>query len=274
MKGDVEFLKAYFKRINFWGEPRTDYFTLKALQELHVQHIPFENFNPILQLPVSLKPEDLFGKLVLKKRGGYCYEQNLLFLRVLKTIGFNARGITGRVILGRPKKAIAQRTHMLILIEIEDIKYICDTGFGGQVLPSPIALTLNQPQKTRLEEYQIVDYKEDLILQSKVQKNWKNLYKFDLQTQYQVDYKLGNWYTSTHPDSHFTKGLTVTLVGGNCRYILHNNEFVTHYLDQKSEKIKIQSTTEVFSILKNQFGLEPLHPERLTLVLENLLRQR
>ncbi len=271
MQESDQLLNAYFDRIGFRGKAKPDYLTLKILQELQVQHIPFENFNPLLKLLVSLKPEDLFKKLVHNKRGGYCFEQNLLFLNILKTLGFNARGLTGRVILNRPKATITQRTHMLVMVEIKGKKYICDTGFGGQVLPSPIRFITNKPQKTRLEDYQIIDYKKDFILQVQIKKKWKNLYKFDLQEQYDVDYKLANWYTSTHPDSHFTKSLTVTRVGKNSRYILHNNEFVIHYPDQKSKKRNIQSVKEIFSILHRQFDLHPPRPEVLTRIIHQFI---
>ncbi len=89
-------LAAYFQRIGYRGRFHPDLALLSALTQAHTQSIPFENLDVLLGLPISLEPEALFQKLVVDRRGGYCFEQNGLFLEVLRELGFqwprSARG--------------------------------------------------------------------------------------------------------------------------------------------------------------------------------------
>src|SRR5262249_21152493 len=99
-------LTAYFDRIGFGGpaEPTLD--VLQALVTAHTRTIPFENLDPVLGVPVDdLGPQALIDKLVHRRRGGYCYEQNGLFGYVLAEIGFRVRRLGGRVIWMRAPDA-------------------------------------------------------------------------------------------------------------------------------------------------------------------------
>ncbi|MGH2914977.1 MAG: arylamine N-acetyltransferase [Solirubrobacteraceae bacterium] len=73
-------LRAYLERIGLTGGPSP---SLAQLHRAHVTAIPFENLDPYCGLPVSLEPDALYDKLVARRRGGYCFEQNLLFAAAL-----------------------------------------------------------------------------------------------------------------------------------------------------------------------------------------------
>lgn len=264
-------LQAYFQRIHYRDKAHQDLETLTQLHQLHVAHIPFENINPLFNLPVDLQTEVLWQKLIQQKRGGYCFEQNLLFLHILHKIGFNARGLVGRVILNQPDATITQRTHMVILVKLNGKQYLCDTGFGGQVLPQPIRFIRDIPQKTSHEDYRLIAFEENFILQTYLSGQWHNLYKFDLQKTYLVDYKIANWYTSTHPDSSFTKRLVVTRVGEKCRYILHNNSFSIYHLNDDVEKKRIEKVSELRSLLQEVFGIRLWVTDDQTRILQAIL---
>ena len=65
----------------------------------HNRSIPFENLDPLMGVPVAdLGPDALFGKLVRRRRGGYCYEQNGLMAYVLSQLGFGVDALGGRVV--------------------------------------------------------------------------------------------------------------------------------------------------------------------------------
>ena len=70
---------AYLARLGFDEPeaPTADY--LQRLQRAHVQAIPYENLNVLSGKPVSLEVEDLLRKIVFGRRGGYCFELNILF---------------------------------------------------------------------------------------------------------------------------------------------------------------------------------------------------
>src|SRR5690242_16068770 len=83
-------LEAYLMRIRYEGGRATTVHTLRELHLRHVEAIPFENLTPLFGHPVALDLESLQCKMVQGRRGGYCFEQNLLFKAALDTLGFHA----------------------------------------------------------------------------------------------------------------------------------------------------------------------------------------
>src|ERR1700678_4784483 len=90
-------LENYLARIGYRGATEVNRETLKALKASHLDAIPFEALDPFLHRPVRLDPASVVAKLVDSPRGGYCFEQNLLFKTALETIGFEVTGLAGRV---------------------------------------------------------------------------------------------------------------------------------------------------------------------------------
>ena len=84
-------LEAYLQRIRFSGSTDVSLDTLARLHRSHFHTIPFENFDILLGRGIDLDPQAVFNKLVRKKRGGYCFELNGLFLQALLALGFKAR---------------------------------------------------------------------------------------------------------------------------------------------------------------------------------------
>jgi N-hydroxyarylamine O-acetyltransferase len=99
-------LHAYLQRIDHGRPVSPDLSTLQALAAAQVGAIPFENLNPLLGLPVDLDPAALQRKLVHDGRGGYCFEQNLLFPEVLRAIGFEVSALVARVLWMQPRDGI------------------------------------------------------------------------------------------------------------------------------------------------------------------------
>ena len=112
-------MKAYFERVGFAGTAAPNLDTLRALHRLHTRAIPFENLSPFLGEPVRLDVASLEDKMVARRRGGWCFEQNLLFAEALRRIGFTVSGLGARVLWGSAEDAITARSHMLLKIELE-----------------------------------------------------------------------------------------------------------------------------------------------------------
>ncbi len=70
---------AYLARIGYEGALTPAIETLRGLHRAHVMTVPFENLDIHLGRPISLDPADLFRKIVVDRRGGYCFELNGLF---------------------------------------------------------------------------------------------------------------------------------------------------------------------------------------------------
>lgn len=249
-------LSQYFTRIGYRKEPHLNLQTLRELHLLHVKTFPFENLNPLLKMPVKIETDSIIDKMVYHRRGGYCFEQNLLFQYVLNSIGFETMVMPGRVLLGRSENDYSAQTHMVVSIKIDGIEYISDVGFGSQSLTGPIELANPDAQNTPHEDYRITPREGYYLLEAFVRDEWKTLYRFEHHPWHFIDYKVANWYTSTHPDSHFTQTLTVAIAGDDCRYTIRDNVFKTHFLRGQTTSKEIQSHEELVKLLDSVFNIE------------------
>jgi N-hydroxyarylamine O-acetyltransferase len=202
-------LSAYLRRIGLEGaigEP--DLEQLRRLQAAHLEAVPFENFDQRLGRPVLLDLASLQDKIVRRRRGGYCFEQNTLFAAVLRQLGYRVECLEARV---RPLGASAPlpRTHMLLRVEIEGRAWLADVGFGvdGPFYPVPFAgETVAEP----VGAYQIVPEGNGvLVLRGTTGGAWRDLYAFRVEPVLPVDFEIAHYYTATHPTSKFRQTLTV-----------------------------------------------------------------
>lgn len=67
------------------------------MHRAHRLAVPFENLDIPLRRGIAIDSASVFGKLVMRRRGGYRFEQNSLFLRALHSLGFTARPLLARV---------------------------------------------------------------------------------------------------------------------------------------------------------------------------------
>ena len=256
-------LNAYFARIGYGGHATPQLETLREIHRLHPQAIAFENLNPLLQWPISLDLRSLQQKLVQQRRGGYCYEHNLLLKHALERIGFRVAGLAARVLMNLPEDAIRPRTHMLLQIDIEDELWIGDVGFGGMTLTAPLRLVEHVPQATPHEPFRLMRLSGDYVLQADVRSEWRTLYRFDLQEQVLPDYELTSWYLSNNPQSHFVQRLIAARTAPQRRYALRQNELAIHELNGETTRRVMKSADELREVLSGTFGIELPETEQL-----------
>jgi N-hydroxyarylamine O-acetyltransferase len=265
-------LDAYFQRIGYIGD-RTP--TLKTLQSIHQHHaeaIAFENLNSFLKQPVPLDLKSLQQKLIHEGRGGYCFEQNLLFRSVLSAVGFQVTNLAARVLLNLPEGTITPRSHMLLQVDIDGEKYIADVGFGGLTLTAPLSLTPDIEQSTPHEPFRLIATDHAYIMQAYIGQAWKSLYRFDLQEQQLPDYQVSNWYVCTHPNSLFVTTLIAARPDTDCRYALRNNQLTTHYLDGRTDRRVLSTVTELRAALEDVFRLNLPAIANLECALQRLVK--
>ncbi|WDU64411.1 arylamine N-acetyltransferase [Pseudomonas poae] len=264
--------QLYLQRLGYTTPPPPTLQTLQALQLRHVCSFAFESLSTLLHLPVPIDLPSVEQKVLLDGRGGYCYELNQLFLALLQELGFDARGITGRVVMGGPADAHTARTHRLSLVTLDGVRYISDVGFGGMVPSSPLQLDTEAVQATAHEPYRLsVDGQGSYTLWAEVGAEWRGLYVFDLQVQADIDYEIGNWYVSTHPQSPFVGQLKVARLAAGKRHTLNNAHYAVHYLDKPSDKRVIESADELMNLLIDTFGICLPEDERLHATLDGLV---
>jgi N-hydroxyarylamine O-acetyltransferase len=248
-------LDAYFARIAYDGGSTPTLETLRALHLRHAEAIAFENLNPLLGWPVRLDAASLQQKLVRDGRGGYCFEQNLLFGHVLEAIGFRVTGLGGRVLWYAGDDAVTPRTHLLLRVDLDDAAYVADVGFGVQTPTAPLRLETDGEQATPHEPYRLTRRGGEFLLQVRLRDGWRALYRFGPEEQLLPDCEIANWYLSNHPDSRFVKGLMAARPAPGLRYTLHDNEFTVRDLDGGAERRVLVTAAELRAVLTGPLGL-------------------
>jgi arylamine N-acetyltransferase len=251
-------LSKYFERIDYRGPAKPTLEVLQDLMTAHTRTIPFENLDPVMGVPVDdLSPEALTDKLVHRHRGGYCYEHNGLMGYVLADVGFRVRRLAGRVIWMLPPDApLPAQTHTVLAVTFPGSQgsYLVDVGFGGQTPTSPIRIETGSVQQTTLEPYRLEDHGDGLVLQALVRGEWRPLYEFSMRSEPEIDLKVGSWFVSTHPSSHFVTTLMAARVTDNARLNLAGRNLAIHRADG-SEKLRLHDAAAVIDALNDRFGI-------------------
>ncbi|HJU83198.1 MAG TPA: arylamine N-acetyltransferase [Holophagaceae bacterium] len=246
-------LGSYFSRIGYQGTPRADLATLQALHRAHAYSIPFENLAIQLgELPLRLDLASLQDKLVRRRRGGYCFEQNSLFLAALRRIGFEVEPHEARV---RPPGLAdpLPRTHMNLQVRLPEGRFLADVGFGGQGLREPLPMD-GGAHRQGPDEFRVVPEGPLQVLQTRQSLQWQDLYAIEPGLKHPVDFELGNWYTSTHPESRFVLTLTAQKPTPEGRHILRGLSYTVVEGGRAEERLLQRH--EVAPLLRDVFGLD------------------
>lgn len=262
-------LDAYFRRIEYTGPRTPDLETLRGLVLHHTTHIPFENLNPLMGWPVRLDPDSVQEKLVRQGRGGYCYEQNSLFARVLQALGFRVGFLAARVVWNQPEEVRPARSHMVLRVDLDEQLYLTDVGFGAMTPTAPLRFETGIEQATPHEPYRLQPWENVYLLQAQGGGEWRQLYRIDLVQQFPADYEVYNWYTSTNPNSPFTRSLISARADTGRRHTLVNRELTTYTVGGGREQQTLASAEELRQALQDVFCITlPEVPE-----LETVLRR-
>lgn len=257
-------LDAYLDRIGHAG-PRTPTLeTLTALHWLHPQAIPFENLDPLDGVPVDLGEDALVDKLVRRRRGGYCFEQNGLLAAVLRALGFDVTTLAARVLHNRPPTPPGTRSHELLRVSLPEGDFFADVGFGGLTLTAPLREETAAEQQTPFGRYRLVASGPGRELQIATPEGWSPVYLIFLDEQVEADREAMNWFTSTHPKSVFTGNLMAARHAGDRRYGLFNDALSIRHADGSIERRRLGSAAAVAEILRSTFAIElPEHADRI-----------
>jgi N-hydroxyarylamine O-acetyltransferase len=249
-------LDDYFRRIGHRGDRAPTLSTLHAICEAHVGAIPFENLDVLLGRGISLSDEAVERKLVVARRGGYCFEHNTLLWRVLSALGFDARLISARVRISRARDFIPARTHVFVRVEVEGQSWLADVGVGGLSPTAALRLEADVEQSTPHEPRRLIREDGRWFHQAKLGDAWADVCEFTLEEMPAIDREVGNWYTSTHPQSHFRDRLMAARAlpdGG--RVTLLNRELTLR--GRTSVKTHtIASPEELLDVLRTHFDLD------------------
>ncbi|MFJ6938020.1 arylamine N-acetyltransferase [Streptomyces sp. NPDC101132] len=251
--GDELDLDAYLERIGYAGplEPTAE--TLAGVHRAHVTSVPFENLDVALGRPVPLDLASVQDKLVRRRRGGYCYEQNSLLAAALERLGFE---VAGRGARNRTRGAgLTPVTHAVLVVAAGGRSWLADAGFGHQGPLEPVPL--DAPGEVRQGAWTYAVGREDdgvLVLRMFRDEGWRDLYAFAPQRTYPVDLVPMNHYSSTHPRSHFTGQIVVQKAGEGLRAALVRDTLTELRADGSTAR-RTAGPAELAGLLAREFGI-------------------
>lgn len=250
-------LKAYCRRIGYGGPLEPTLETLHALQAHHLAAIPFEAIDVLLGRHVDISPAAVDAKLIARGRGGYCYEQNGLFKRVLTAIGFEVDALVASVRWQAPAGAPPPpRTHMALRVTVDGAPWLVDVGFGSAVPAAPLRLDRRDPQSAGDGRYRVTPLGAGFLVRTEADGQWLPLYDVSPEPLLDSHYELFNWFTSTHPSSHFRRQLIVTKATPEARFALLDSKLTIRARTGEAERRRLDADG-IAHVLESVFGLTP-----------------
>ena len=228
---------------------------LTELQEHHLEHIPFENLDIVVGRTIALDYPHLFDKIVLQKRGGYCFELNTLYAQLLKALRFSIKPVLGRVWLSNPNQ-LPPRNHLAYLVELEGKTYITDVGFAGLTSSIPLDINVSSHVNDKDGLMRVTKIADDqFMIQRHNEKEWTNLYSFENVEISEEDIVISNYYMSTHPNSHLIHHKCVGRNTKEGRIGLFNNKMAIRKGIKAAGKKRIEFGENWIETIKNEFAL-------------------
>jgi len=246
-------LTAYLHHIGLKTMPPRDLAGLHRLQDHHMRSVPFENLDVLLDRRLNLSPPALFEKIVLRKRGGYCFELNTLYAWLLKQAGFDPVPMLARVWLRDPPET-PPRTHLVNRVEIEGQNWISDVGFGGRAARVPLKIEDGYEVDDGDGRIRVVKHRAFGYKISRLQAGlWSDQYTVEIEAAHMSDILSGNHWTENHPDSHFRTGIGVGLFTHDGRTSFYGG--VLTHRGEATLSQNIEGLSPTLHVLKTEFGL-------------------
>lgn len=249
-------VQTYLTRIQYLMPIKPDAQTLQGLHLAHMQNVPFENLDIGLKRPILLTEEALWNKIVVQKRGGFCYELNGLFAWLLKQIGFDVTYLNARVYNHEGELGI-DFDHLALLVSIpnESARWLADVGFGDS-FNEPLNFEERREQVEGLRSYRLEHTADGYITwQKNYDGSWERQYFFDLQPRnFPVDYEPTCSYHQTSPESSFTRGSIISKATPDGRVSLEDGRLILTKNGQRSMR-PLQGRDQYRILLKEYFDI-------------------
>ena len=259
---------AWLRRIGYEGPLAPTLDTLRRLVIAHACAIAYESLDVTLGRVPKLNLPALQVKMLHRRRGGYCFEQNMLFRAGLRSLGYKVASLQGRVVRGLPIDAPRPAIHMLLEVELPEGSYLADVGFGNLAPTAPLLMAPDVEQPTPHETMRFVRVAGELTLQSRIGQKWEHIYRVIPHARYDADYEVANWYTATHPDAPYLSNLIAARpLGAGVRLTMFNGRVTVRHPDGSSERRQLESPDRFAAVLREEFDLD-LGDDELAAILQ------
>jgi N-hydroxyarylamine O-acetyltransferase len=245
-------ISEYLLRIGIIENISPDIQNLKKLHKFHLLHVPFENLDIFMKEEISLNAENLYRKIVIDQRGGFCYELNTIFYYLLRAVGYKGYIISARVYSdGKPGPEF---DHMALIVEAGGKQWLCDVGFGDSFI-EPLEMVPGKEQKDIWRTYKITMHNSEVyILSCKKNNEWTAEYIFTLKSHQVNGFLPMCRYHQTSSDSHFTQKIICTIATESGRVTLRDNRLIITEGNNKKD-INYEGEAVFIKYLYDNFGI-------------------
>jgi N-hydroxyarylamine O-acetyltransferase len=218
--------------------------------------VPFENIDIVRGIEILLDAGQIYEKIVIRKRGGFCYELNGLFYQLLGMLGFSVSMVSGRVYRPKIKGFTPEFDHMVLLVHL-DRTYLVDVGFG-QSMRVPLALPEGEAEDVdgRYQVEPLAQEPDSYLLQVNRAGMLQPVYRFSNTPRELSDFEGMCHYNQTSPDAPFTQGMVCTVTTERGRLTLLETRF-TITEDGEKRIRNVSSPDECRRLLSSHFGIVP-----------------
>lgn len=229
--------------------------SLETLQRAHLYTVPYENLDILAGKPIVLEKEALYEKIVERRRGGYCFELNELFGRLLRALGYGVTDSFGRFLRGETQ--IPMRRHHVLLVSCEGgERFLCDVGVGNGSPTRPVPLIEGKALIDGRDTYRL--RRDDFlgwVLEEAYKGGWRDVYSFTEERQLPVDFVATSFYCEKSPASPFNKAPMISLRTPEGRKTRDGDEF--RIFDASGVRvITPEAPEEIDRLTREWFGLD------------------
>ena len=273
MSSEIFDRDAWLERIGYRGSRAPSLETLRGLVDAHSAAISYESIDVLLDRAPKLDLDSLQRKMIASRRGGYCFEQNMLFRGGLRALGFDVTSLQARVVRGLAIDAPRPMLHMVLQVNLPEGPHLADVGFGNLAPTAPLKISTDLEQDTPHEVMRFIRMGDELALQSKLGERWEHIYRVVLLPRVDAEYEICNWFTASHPESPYRANLIAARPGPNrTRITLFNARLNVRHANGEVERRILADKAEYREVLAGTFGLD-LPDADLATALETIARK-
>jgi N-hydroxyarylamine O-acetyltransferase len=236
---------AYLDRIGLDSAPERGEAGLRQLHLHHLLAVPFENLSIHLGQPISLARDDLFDKIVVQRRGGFCYELNGLFAALLTSLGYSVSllqaGVYGPNGIGPPFD------HLVLLVD----GWLCDVGFGKHTA-YPLRLDSGVAQDDPCGSFTVTTTPTGDL---EVARNGAGQYRIEVRSRTLAEFAPTCWWQQTYPSSHFRNGPVCSRMTPTFGLVTLADHTLIVTEGDVREQTTLSTDAEVLAAYRDRFGL-------------------
>jgi N-hydroxyarylamine O-acetyltransferase len=243
---------AALDRLRYTGSRAPTAETLRSLHRAFLEAVPFENLDICAGVPISLDPARIYEKIVVRRRGGFCYECNGLFADLLAALGYTILRLSARMALDG--EIGPEFDHRVLLARL-DREMLADVGNGDSVR-DPLPLEGGETSEVEGVTYRVGHCGEDYALYYReAGSEWLPRFLFSRTPRAQADFSEMCEVHQTAPDSIFTRRRLATIATRDGRITLTGNRLIETRGAERRER-DLRSDAEIVACLRTHFGIE------------------